>query len=246
MTSANLEDRRGYLTLVVTAQREGKLLLRKTEGIREWQQAVSGLLGGGEKGGMATTREFWSRRQFSDCQGAQEWLLARQRTGTHRSSDEPPSRQLSVTLRLSPPAHIFSPCPTPPRHIPLPYLCPLSTLLISVLQSSYFPNRFPLVSCPPPSLPSPLVFCLVALKPQRGLGIQRFLRESEIGFLSTGIQAGGHQSANIFSSSLFVPFNLTTRPLTKHTPHTHTPNPAPFMLFHCLLRDCDKHVKEHV
>ena len=192
--------------------------MRKTEGIREWQQAVSGLLGGGEKGGMATTREFWSRRQFSDCQGAQEWLLARQRTGTHRSSDEPPSRQLSVTLRLSPPAHIFSSS----SHPLAAYLCPLSTLLISVLQSSYFPNRFPLVSSPPPSLPSPLVFCLVALKPQRGLGIQRFLRESEIGFLSTGIQAGGHQSANIFSSSLFVPFNLTTRPLTKHTPHKHT------------------------
>jgi len=85
VSSANLEDRRGYLTLVVTAQREGKLLLRKTEGIREWQQAVSGLLGGGEKGGMATTREFWSRRQFSDCQGAQEWLLARQRTGHNYS-----------------------------------------------------------------------------------------------------------------------------------------------------------------
>merc|ERR1719458_111024 len=88
VTSANLEDRRGYLTLVVTAQREGRLLLRKTEGIREWQQAVSGLLGGGERGGgggMATTREFWSRRQFSDCQGAQEWLLARQRTGHNYS-----------------------------------------------------------------------------------------------------------------------------------------------------------------
>ena len=87
VSSANLEDRRGYLTLVVTAQREGRLLLRKTEGIREWQQAVSGLLGGSglgdgrSGGGMATTREFWSRRQFSDCQGAQEWLLARQRTG---------------------------------------------------------------------------------------------------------------------------------------------------------------------
>ena len=200
--------------------------MRKTEGIREWQQAVSGLLGGGEKGGMATTREFWSRRQFSDCQGAQEWLLARQRTGTHRSSGEPPSGQLSVTLRLSPPAHIFSSSSYPLAA----YLCPLSTLLISVLQSSYFPNRFPLVSSPPPSLPSQLVFCLVALKPQLGLSIQRFLRESEIGFLSTGIQAGGHQSANIFSSSLFVPtFNLTTRPLTKHTPHTYTPNPAPFM-----------------
>ena len=100
------------------------------------------------------------------------------------------------------------------------------------------------VSCPPPSLPSQLVFCLVALKPQRGLGIQRFLRESEIGFLSTGIQAGGHQSANIFSSSLFVPFNLTIRPLTKHTPHTRQ---IPlFSCRHCLLRDCDKHVKEHI
>ena len=113
--------------------------MRKTEGIREWQQAVSGLLGGGEKGGMATTREFWSRRQFSDCQGAQEWLLARQRTGTHRSSGEPPSGQLSVTLRLSPPAHIFSSSSYPLAaylcpHINPSYLCP--SILI-------FPKSFP-------------------------------------------------------------------------------------------------------
>ena len=106
VSSANLEDRRGYLTLVVAAQREGRLLLRKTEGIREWQQAVSGLLGGngnGERsgGGMATTREFWSRRQFSDCQGAQEWLLARQRTGNPSSSRAPQdSYQLHSCLSL--------------------------------------------------------------------------------------------------------------------------------------------------
>ena len=37
VSGCSLEDRRGYLTLVVTAQREGKLLLRRTEGIREWQ-----------------------------------------------------------------------------------------------------------------------------------------------------------------------------------------------------------------
>ena len=112
--------------------------MRKTEGIREWQQAVSGLLGGGEKGGMATTREFWSRRQFSDCQGAQEWLLARQRTGTHRSFGEPPSGQLSVTLRLSPPAHIFSSSSHPIAISMSPinpsYLCP--SILI-------FPKSFP-------------------------------------------------------------------------------------------------------
>ena len=112
--------------------------MRKTEGIREWQQAVSGLLGGGEKGGMATTREFWSRRQFSDCQGAQEWLLARQRTGTHRSSGEPPSRQLSVTLRLSPPAHIFS-SSSHPIAISMSPINP-SYLCLSIL---IFPKSFP-------------------------------------------------------------------------------------------------------
>ena len=87
---------------------------------------------------MATTREFWSRRQFSDCQGAQEWLLARQRTGTHRSSAEPQSRQLSVTLRLSPPAHIFSSSSYPLAISMSPinpsYLCP--SILI-------FPKSFP-------------------------------------------------------------------------------------------------------
>ena len=125
VSSANLEDRRGYLTLVVAAQREGRLLLRKTEGIREWQQAVSGLLGGnGERsgGGMATTREFWSRRQFSDCQGAQEWLLARQRTGNPSSSWAPQdSYQLNSLAFLSP--LIFSPTyrPTPSASLSFPF-----------------------------------------------------------------------------------------------------------------------------
>ena len=127
VSSANLEDRRGYLTLVVAAQREGRLLLRKTEGIREWHQAVSGLLGGngnGERsgGGMATTREFWSRRQFSDCQGAQEWLLARQRTGNPSSSRAPQdSYQLNSLAFLSP--VIFSPTyrPTPSASLSFPF-----------------------------------------------------------------------------------------------------------------------------
>ena len=34
ISSSSLEDRRGYLTIAVTSKREGKLLLRRTEGIK--------------------------------------------------------------------------------------------------------------------------------------------------------------------------------------------------------------------
>ena len=45
VTGYSLEERRGYLTLALQARKEGKLLLRKTEGIREWQQAVAEQVG---------------------------------------------------------------------------------------------------------------------------------------------------------------------------------------------------------
>ena len=38
--SVAVEERRGYLTLVITAPRDLKLLLRRTEGIREWGKLV--------------------------------------------------------------------------------------------------------------------------------------------------------------------------------------------------------------
>ena len=34
--TVELLDRRGYLTIVVTLNREGKMFLRRTEGIKEW------------------------------------------------------------------------------------------------------------------------------------------------------------------------------------------------------------------
>ena len=225
VSSATLEDRRGYLTLVVTAQREGKLLLRKTEGIREWQQAVSGLLGGGEKGGMATTREFWSRRQFSDCQGAQEWLLARQRTGTHRSSGEPPSGQLSVTLRLSPPAHIFSSSSHPIAISMSPinpsYLCP--SILI-------FPKSFP--SCVMSSTFSSFTASFLL----GGSQTPTRARHSEIPQrIRDWISVHGHPGERTSKRKHFLffslcPFQPHHSSIDKtHATHTHTPNPAPFM-----------------
>ena len=38
--SVAVEERRGYLTLVITAPRDLKLLLRRTEGIREWAASL--------------------------------------------------------------------------------------------------------------------------------------------------------------------------------------------------------------
>ena len=36
----DLIDKRGYLTISLTVAKEGKILLRKPEGIREWHQAL--------------------------------------------------------------------------------------------------------------------------------------------------------------------------------------------------------------
>ena len=36
VVSSSLEDRRGYLTLAIISKRDNKLLLRRTEGIKEW------------------------------------------------------------------------------------------------------------------------------------------------------------------------------------------------------------------
>ena len=204
--------------------------MRKTEGIREWQQAVSGLLGGGEKGGMATTREFWSRRQFSDCQGAQEWLLARQRTGTHRSSGEPQSGQLSVTLRLSPPAHIFSSSSYPLAAISMSpinpsYLCP--SILI-------FPKSFP--SCVMSSTFSSFSSFTSSFL-LGGSQTPTRARHSEIPQrIRDWISVHGHPCGRTSKRKHFLFFSLCPffqphhSSIDKtHATHTHTPNPAPFM-----------------
>ena len=46
LVSISLEERRGSLTLVL-GLREGRLVMRRTEGIREWQRGLQRLSGGG-------------------------------------------------------------------------------------------------------------------------------------------------------------------------------------------------------
>ena len=65
MLSVSLEDRRGYLTLVIFCQKEERIVIRKSEGIREWHDCLKMFLTRGKDMSkdrkMETTKEFWDR-----------------------------------------------------------------------------------------------------------------------------------------------------------------------------------------
>ena len=42
--SVSLEDRKGYLTLIIFCPKVGRLVIRKTEGIREWHDCLKTLI----------------------------------------------------------------------------------------------------------------------------------------------------------------------------------------------------------
>jgi len=84
----SIEERKGYLTLVLVTSRDSRLLLRKTEGIREWQRSIEQQLAKEKQRHreMQSTNEFWNRKQFSDCHNsnasqASQWLLVRDNIG---------------------------------------------------------------------------------------------------------------------------------------------------------------------
>ena len=106
-----LEERKGYLTLVLVTSRDSRLLLRKTEGIKDWQRSIEGQLvkerqRHRDMREMQSTNEFWSRKQFSDCQtsAASQWLLVRDNIGKFRRPD--PSGHL---LHFSPRSQVRLP-----------------------------------------------------------------------------------------------------------------------------------------
>lgn len=83
--SLKMEERKGYLTLVLVTSRDSRLLLRKTEGIKDWQRSIDQQLVKERQRHreMQSTNEFWNRKQFSDCQtsAASQWLLVRDNIG---------------------------------------------------------------------------------------------------------------------------------------------------------------------
>ena len=82
----SIEERKGYLTLVLVTSRDSRLLLRKTEGIRDWQKSIETQLSQERQRHreMQSTNDFWNRKQFSDCHNtaaASQWLLVRENIG---------------------------------------------------------------------------------------------------------------------------------------------------------------------
>jgi len=64
LVSVTLEERRGSLTLVL-GLKEGRLVMRRTEGIREWQRGLQRLSGGR----MERTEGFWAKLESGDTTG---------------------------------------------------------------------------------------------------------------------------------------------------------------------------------
>ena len=77
-----LEDRRGYLTLVITTLRDVRLILRKTEGIKEWCKSIEHLCKIEKQKRMRKSyEEFPNKRQATDSYGFNDWLVARDKIG---------------------------------------------------------------------------------------------------------------------------------------------------------------------
>ena len=96
----SIEERKGYLTLVLATQRDSRLLLRKTEGIRDWQRSLEAQLGKERQRHreMMSTNDFWNRKQFSDCHNnaASQWLLVRDNIGQYFAPWEFPTLLIYV------------------------------------------------------------------------------------------------------------------------------------------------------
>ena len=74
-------DKRGYLTICITLQREGKVYLRRADGIREWYEAIrENMKESRARKNNRTSAIFADRRQNTDSSGIDNWL-AQKRLG---------------------------------------------------------------------------------------------------------------------------------------------------------------------
>ena len=85
-----LLDKRGYLTICITLAREGKVYLRRADGIREWYEAVrENMRESRARKNNRTSAIFADRRQNTDSSGMDNWA-AQKRLGKHGFSDSTP------------------------------------------------------------------------------------------------------------------------------------------------------------
>ena len=85
-----LLDKRGYLTICVHAK-EGKIYLRKTEGIRDWYNSIMENMNESKsRKYKRTTSVFWERRQNTDCSSMENWMEGRKLDRKMGLSDSTP------------------------------------------------------------------------------------------------------------------------------------------------------------
>ncbi len=91
MEQIELLDRKGYLTIALTLNDQLRILLRKPEGIRDWHQNLEeSIRRAKERKGllkMKSTKEFWSRKQFTDSSSMEQWVKARRNVVQRQTTD---------------------------------------------------------------------------------------------------------------------------------------------------------------
>merc|ERR1719225_687830 len=92
----DLLDRRGYLVISITlsSRGEGKIYLRKTEGIRDWFNSLKECVQDSKKRRTdRVSNSFWSSKQLTDSSSIEKWLMARKKIGlqyAYLNGDSPP------------------------------------------------------------------------------------------------------------------------------------------------------------
>ena len=85
-----LLHKRGYLTICITLSREGKVYLRRADGIRDWYEAIrENMKESRARKSNRTSAIFADRRQNTDSSGVDNWLAAK-RLGKPGLSDSTP------------------------------------------------------------------------------------------------------------------------------------------------------------
>merc|ERR1719237_1597019 len=86
-----LLDKRGYLTICISLQREGKVYLRRTEGIRDWYNAIRESMEESKvRRNNRASAIFADRRQHTDCSGMEGFVAGRRLGRLGAFSDSTP------------------------------------------------------------------------------------------------------------------------------------------------------------
>ena len=86
-----LLDKRGYLTICINLQREGKVYLRRTEGIRDWYNAIRDSMEESKvRRNNRASAIFADRRQNTDCSGMDGFVAGRRLGRLGAFSDSTP------------------------------------------------------------------------------------------------------------------------------------------------------------